>query len=29
MAASNWRGVFPAACTQFNEDESHQHPRDP
>ena len=22
MAASNWRGVFPAACTQFNEDES-------
>ena len=22
MAASNWRGVFPAACTQFNEDDS-------
>jgi 4-hydroxy-tetrahydrodipicolinate synthase len=22
MAASNWRGVFPAACTQFNDDES-------
>ena len=22
MAASKWRGVFPAACTQFNPDES-------
>lgn len=22
MAASKWRGVFPAACTQFNDDES-------
>lgn len=22
MAASNWRGVFPAVCTQFNEDDS-------